>query len=175
MVRMTSDGQGVIRGPGEGQLVIWPNGTRFFFQAAAEDTGGVLSVGTSTLPPAGAASPHVHEQNEETFYVLEGEITVGLGDRTSRAPAGSFVFVPRGVVHSLRNEGSTPATLLVIITPAGMERMFEELGHVFSTGGGPPDPAAIAAVRRKYASRDETPPEEWARRFTVAPDPSNDG
>ena len=172
---MSTDGQGLIRTPDEGKLVIWPNGTRFLFQAVAEDTGGVLAVGTSTLPPGGAAPPHVHERNEESFYVLEGEITVGLGERTSRAPAGSFVFVPRGLVHSLRNEGGTPATLLAIITPAGLEGMFEELGHVFSAGGGPPDPAAIAAVRRKYASRDETPPEEWARRFTAAPHPSTDG
>jgi hypothetical protein len=64
---MSSDGQGLIRRPDEGQLVVWPNGTRFLFQAVAEDTGGVLSVGTSTLPPDGAAPPHVHEQNEETL------------------------------------------------------------------------------------------------------------
>jgi quercetin dioxygenase-like cupin family protein len=169
MIRMTSDGQGVIRAPGEGQLVAWPNGTEFFFHAVAEHTGGVLSLATLTLPPGGAAPPHVHEQSEESFYVLGGEVTVGLGDRMGQAPTGAFVFVPQGLVHSLKNEGSAPATLLMIITPAGMERMYEELGDVFSTGNGAPDPAAVLAVRRKYASRDETPQNEWAQRFTVAP------
>ncbi len=46
-------GQGVVRAPDQGQLVVWPNGTRFFFQALAEDTGGVLSLAT-TAPPAPA-------------------------------------------------------------------------------------------------------------------------
>jgi hypothetical protein len=87
------------------------------------------------------------------------EWTIRLGDRTSKAAVGSLVFVPRGLGHSLRNEGSTPATLLMIITPAGMERMYEELGQVFSSGDGSPGPAAIAAVRHvRLSGRSPSPP-----------------
>ena len=82
----------------------------------------------------------MHGQNEEAFYVLDGEVTVGLGDRTSKAPVGSFVFVPRGLVHSLRSEAGTPTSLLMIIMPAGMEQMYEELAHVFSASDGRPIP-----------------------------------
>jgi quercetin dioxygenase-like cupin family protein len=58
-------------------------------------------------------------QNEETFDVLGGELAVGLRDRTTVAPAGSLALEPRGVVHSLANAGTTPVTLLYVITPGG--------------------------------------------------------
>jgi uncharacterized RmlC-like cupin family protein len=57
---------------------------------------------------------------------LEGELTVRVGLRKIVAPAGSFVVVPRGVVHQPSNPGTEPTRVLLVFSPGGMERFFEE-------------------------------------------------
>ena len=69
--------------------------------------------------------PHIHHREEETFYVLEGEMTVSVGDRTFRATPGTTVIVPRNVVHSFTIE-SQQLRVLILLTPAGMEGWFKE-------------------------------------------------
>lgn len=91
------------------------------------DTGGSYSVHDNTIP-AGSLGPlpHLHRDHEETFYVIEGELTVRVGERRISAPAGSFVVIPRGVVHQPSNPGTEPTRVLLIFSPAGMEHFFEE-------------------------------------------------
>ena len=62
--------------------------------------------------------------------MLEGEVTVRVGDRTVSAAPGSFVMIPRGTVHTFAKAGDTPAKLLVIISPPGFERFFKEVDGV---------------------------------------------
>jgi mannose-6-phosphate isomerase-like protein (cupin superfamily) len=69
---------------------------------------------------------HVHHRTDEAFYVLEGELSVQIGQRHVKAPAGAMVLVPRGTMHRYANEGSSPARFLVIISPAGFEQYFVE-------------------------------------------------
>ena len=78
--------------------------------------------------PAGSPGPlpHLHRNHEETFYVLEGELTVRVGERRITAPVGSFVVIPRGVVHQPSNPGTEPTRVLLIFFPSGMEHFFEE-------------------------------------------------
>ncbi len=92
-----------------------------------EDTGGSYSVHDNIIP-AGSPGPlpHLHRDHEETFYVIEGELTVRVGERGISAPAGSFVVIPRGVVHQPSNPGTEPTRVLLIFSPAGMEHFFEE-------------------------------------------------
>jgi mannose-6-phosphate isomerase-like protein (cupin superfamily) len=90
-----------------------------------EYTDGAYSVHDNTIPP-GSPGPRPHRRHEEAFYVLEGELTVRVGPRKIVAPAGSFVVVPRGVVHQPSNPGTEPTRVLLIFSPAGMERFFEE-------------------------------------------------
>ena len=91
------------------------------------DTDGSYSVHDNIIP-AGSQGPlpHLHRAHEETFYVLEGELTVRVGERRISAPAGSFVVIPRGVVHQPSNPGTEPTRVLLIFSPAGMENFFEE-------------------------------------------------
>jgi mannose-6-phosphate isomerase-like protein (cupin superfamily) len=91
------------------------------------DTGGSFSVHDNVIP-AGSPGPlpHLHRNHEETFYVLEGELTVRVGGRRITAPVGSFVVIPRGVVHQPSNPGPEPTRVLLIFSPSGMERFFEE-------------------------------------------------
>ena len=74
---------------------------------------------TVSLPPFWRPRPHIHRDHEEAFYVLEGELTVRVGPRTITAPAGSFVVVPRGVVHQPSNPGAQPTRFLLIFLPDG--------------------------------------------------------
>jgi mannose-6-phosphate isomerase-like protein (cupin superfamily) len=79
------------------------------------------------VPPGGGPPPHIHRREDETFYVLEGEIEFVLGEETIVAGAGDFVSVPRGSVHCFRNSGAETARLVLTFTPAGIEKWFEEI------------------------------------------------
>lgn len=93
-------------------------------KASRDATGGAISVYETTVdsgPPL-----HVHTHEDESIYVLEGELLVRYGDETRRVPAGSFVFLPRGVPHRFRSEGG-PARVLLMAVPAGIEDYFAEI------------------------------------------------
>ncbi len=116
-----------------------------------EQTGGSLSV-TEFLVPRGPASPlHVQPHEEETFYVLEGEITVHVDGVQTRAAAGDAVVVPRGTPHAYRAD-SEQARVLVLNSPAGHERFFAAMGRPAEEDAlppapeGPPDMARMAAA-----------------------------
>ena len=92
-----------------------------------EHTAGAYSVHDNTIPPGSPGPrPHLHRYHEEAFYVLEGELTVRVGPRKIVAPAGSFVVVPRSVVHQPSNPGTEPTRMLLVFSPGGMDRFFEE-------------------------------------------------
>jgi mannose-6-phosphate isomerase-like protein (cupin superfamily) len=111
-------------------------------------------------PPSRWPPPHIHTREDETFYVLEGELEFVVGKRNISATAGSVVFGPRGVLHSFRNVGSTLSRMAVIITPAGLEKFFEEVGELVTDPSSPPegspDIERLVAVARKYGI--EIPP-----------------
>jgi uncharacterized cupin superfamily protein len=101
------------------------------------------------IPPATAGPPlHLHRTWDEAFYVLEGELTFLIDGRTTSAPAGSFVFVPRGILHTFWNENTEPAKQLTVFTPAGIEDYFEEVTQVMATGGDDTLEAAIALMEK---------------------------
>jgi len=85
---------------------------------------------------------HVHHREDESFYVLEGQLRLQCGDETFVAEAGSYIFLPRDVPHSFRVEGDTPARMLTIETPGGGERFFVDAGRPVE-GEGLPDAAPV--------------------------------
>ena len=122
----TEDG-GLFVGPADGKALPNPIGGRMVIKVHDEDTGGAYSIHDNTIPPGSPGPrPHIHRNHEEAFYILEGELTVRVGARTITAPAGSFVMVPRGVVHQPSNAGTQPTRVLLIFSPAGMDHFFEE-------------------------------------------------
>ena len=118
---------GLFVGPEEGKALPNPIGGRMVVKVRDGDTGGSFSVHDNVIP-AGSPGPlpHLHRDHEETFYVLEGELTVRVGERRITAPVGSFVVIPRGVVHRPSNPGTGPTRVLLIFSPCGMEHFFEE-------------------------------------------------
>jgi hypothetical protein len=97
---------------------------------------------------------------DETFYVLEGEIEFVTVSATTRAAADSLVRIPRGVLRDYRNVGSKPARVLVLYAPGGFEGFFEEVGELVTDHSAlpedPPDVGKLVAAATKYGS--EIPP-----------------
>jgi len=95
--------------------------------ATGEQTGGGYSLMWELCPRGSGPGPHYHDQ-DELFFVIDGEITYLAAGKELKAPSGSFVLIPRGTVHSFRVDSET-ATLLNSYTPAGFERTIIELGE----------------------------------------------
>jgi len=126
------------------------------FKVTGEETAGSFCVIELTAYPHNGPSPHIHHREDESFYVLDGNFSFLLGDRTIEAGPGFFCRVPKGTVHRYDNVGTKPGKVLVILTPAGFEKFFAEIGKpVASLIGptGPPDAESIAqllAIAPKY-------------------------
>jgi quercetin dioxygenase-like cupin family protein len=105
---------------------FWGPGDHYTFLVTGEESGGAYFAMEALVPPAGGPPPHIHTREDETFYVLDGEIEFLLGEETIHAGAGDFVNVPRGTVHRFENTGAETARLLLTFTPAGLEHWFEE-------------------------------------------------
>ena len=84
--------------------------------------------------PGGGPPPHVHSREEEGFYILEGEITLHIDDERIVARAGMFANMPVGTPHSFKNESDNPAKMLISVAPAGLEKMFFEVGVPVAQG-----------------------------------------
>ena len=135
-------------GPGEGQA-LWFLRNRMSVKATAESTGGAFGLVESLVAPGFSPPLHVHHCEDETFYVLEGELTMRCGDRTFHAVAGSFVFLPRDVPHTFVVEGDQPARMLTLLTPGGGEGVFIEGGRPAEHAGLPPaTPPDIEGLKR---------------------------
>jgi mannose-6-phosphate isomerase-like protein (cupin superfamily) len=94
--------------------------------ATGDQTGAALGLYRQTIAPKSGPPTHIHQAEDEFFYVVSGEFKVKLGDRIVSAPAQSVMFVPRGTAHTFQNVGTEPGVLLVGVTPGGFEKMFEE-------------------------------------------------
>jgi mannose-6-phosphate isomerase-like protein (cupin superfamily) len=82
-----------------------------------------LNVSVITMAPnAHGPESHVHADEDDVFYILDGELTFLLGDGEVAAPAGTFVLVPPGVEHTFLNPLEVPTRVLNIHTPAGFDR-----------------------------------------------------
>lgn len=122
-----------MKQPGEGRT-IGVVGDVYRFLATGEDTDGRYALFEAIVPLGGGPPPHIHSREEEGFYVLEGEITFQVGEKRFVAKAGMFANMPVGSLHSFKNDSSKPAKMLISVAPAGLEKMFFEVGVPVDTG-----------------------------------------
>src|SRR5450631_1332315 len=120
--------QPTVRKPTEGRTIAVV-GDVYRFLATGADTNGKYALWEAIVPPGGGPPPHVHSREEEGFYVLEGEITVLVGDERIVATGGMFANMPVGTLHSFKNETDRLARMLISVAPAGLEQMFLEVGQ----------------------------------------------
>ena len=98
------------------------HGSRVLIKASSDDTLGQLAVLESVYPPGLSVHVHVHDGEDEMFYVIAGELAGTCGQETWTAQPGSFVFVPRDTPHSLRVTSPESAIALVITGPPRLDQ-----------------------------------------------------
>ena len=131
---------------GTGQS-YWVMGDLFTYLVTGEESGGSYFTLRVDAGPHKGPPPHIHHLEEEQFYVLEGDVTFQIGDRTIRATAGDFVHIPRDTVHSFMN-GSSPAKFLATFAPAGIEEFFRRVGDPAEDRIDPPPQVTPATIAR---------------------------
>jgi mannose-6-phosphate isomerase-like protein (cupin superfamily) len=152
--------QGIIIMPGEGEALFSPSGLPQHLKGGEADTSGAYSLWESVIPPGEGPRVHVHPDNEEAFYLLEGELLLRVGDQEQTIGSGTFALVPRGTAHAFTNQGTTSARMLTIMSPP-MDRYRSALTELMAAllPGSPRtieslDPAVVRAVQAQYGVRD---------------------
>lgn len=142
-----SVGDVVVRGPGTGESIL--DGA-IVFKAEGSDGEGTFSLSETTLPPGFPGPvPHRHERLLDSFYVLEGTLTVRLGDNEVEAGPDSYAIVPPGNVHTFANRSDAPVRMLNLMAPEGFEQYLKEVAAT-TTPGEPPDQAIMAELASRY-------------------------
>ena len=137
-----------IHTPSAGGRKVNVLGIPMVIRIHGRDTGGVVSAVESHDVPAGGPPPHIHHREDETFQILEGEYEWTVGGKAFVAQKGATIFAPRGVPHTYRYLGQTPGRLMCVITPAGFEGFFEEIGALAPQQQ--QDIARVLEIARKY-------------------------
>ena len=139
---------------GKGPIYWGPGDRVSFLVTGAESHGGCFIV-EGMAAPGGGPPPHIHHFEDESFYILEGTATFQAGGQTIYAKQGDFIHIPRGTVHSLKNEGKVPARALIITSPAGptgMQQFVEESFYPATDRSASPPPLTEELVNRMMAS-----------------------
>jgi quercetin dioxygenase-like cupin family protein len=119
----------------------------------SEQTSGAYALVDMLIPLKGGPPPHSHADFQEAFYILDGEIEVITKERKFTATYGSYVNIPfNGPVHKFTNKTDKTAHILCLITPAGMEKMFEEIGKPIDPGTFLPRPKMTPEEQKQVQS-----------------------
>ena len=112
-----------------------------------EDTHGQYTLIEQNNEPGVGIPPHVHDNEDEVFQVLQGQVEMRISDQVTTLNAGDVIFCPKGIPHSWKVVGDEKARAMLSIFPAGLEHMFEELAAL---PPGPPDMEKVSEICGKY-------------------------
>jgi len=127
----------------------------------SEQTNGAYALIDMLIPPRGGPMPHSHVTFQESFYIIDGEVTVITKEKTYTATKGSYVNIPfNGPIHKFNNKTDNSAHILCLLTPGGMEKMFQEIGKPVSAGTllppsqmTPEELKRIESIAEKYGAK----------------------
>jgi quercetin dioxygenase-like cupin family protein len=127
--------EAVIHRPGEGERHGAGASSAIVIKVGGEDTAGSFFLSETTIDVGFPGPPlHTHEHLHDMFYVLDGVLTMRLGDETHELGPGAFVCVPPGVAHTFSNATDGIVRFLNFNTPAGWEKYMRELGEAAKAG-----------------------------------------
>jgi quercetin dioxygenase-like cupin family protein len=150
--------------PADGKVVML-FGVRFCYKVVSDDSGGSLTVMEVQIPGGTLVKPHNHSREDEFSIVLSGTVGVRTGDHVHTATQGAYLVKPRGVPHAMWNAESTPATVIEILSPGGLEGYFEQLAPILTEHRTPPEYYELA---ENYGIKIEDPwIEELERSYGV--------
>jgi mannose-6-phosphate isomerase-like protein (cupin superfamily) len=124
---------------------------RPFFRFASGQTDGLLALAEVRLPPLTAGpNLHVHANEDELFFVLDGVMTVQVGDQLHEIAAGGLAWGARGVPHAFANRAEDLLRIMIMWIPGGAEGLFQEMRDYLEAAGGAPDPQVVAELQARY-------------------------
>ncbi len=114
----------------------------------SEQTKGAYAVIISKTPPQGGPPVHLHQHEDELFYILAGKYRFLCGTDTIMAEKGSLVHLPKGLPHSFKNLGDSTGIMMNTITPGGFEHFFEDINTI--TQNGTFSPSKVDSIAQIY-------------------------
>lgn len=139
-VRALFEEQNISPGkPPDGRLEsVWLSGGLYTFLATGKETNGQYALFDFVVPPQAGPPAHIHHEEDEAFYILDGEITFQVNNEVFKGGPGTLVPYLRNDLHGFRNLGTEPARMLVLAAPAGIEDLFREGGQPGTDPSTPP-------------------------------------
>ena len=114
---------------GEGRSLTTPTADVITIKADTRQTNGSMTVMELRVAPGSGPATHIHLREDELWWVLEGDFRFRTADDWLSASAGGMAFGPRGMPHAFQNIGESPGRLLIVTTPSGVERFFEQFAQ----------------------------------------------
>jgi len=127
---------------------FWGPGDQYTFLVTGAQSNGAYFIMEGIIPPGGGPPLHIHHREEECFYLLAGYLEITLGEKKFNATTGAFIQIPRGTVHKFHNVGSTTARMLLLFSPAGMDKYFEETLELVQDRSAAIPPISEAVISR---------------------------
>jgi quercetin dioxygenase-like cupin family protein len=118
------------------------------FKVTGEDTGGAFDYFIVGVAPHGGPPLHVHHLQEETIHVMKGKFKIRIGDDLFYLSEGGFAYLPSKVPHAFLNLTDEPGEIIVVYTPGGGHKFYEEFGPASRRGH--PDPKVLAPLFEKH-------------------------
>lgn len=138
----------VVLAEGEGLRLQSGPGRDLIFKVTGEDTGGAFDYFIVQVAPHGGPPLHVHHHQEETIHVLKGRYKIRIGEEIFTCDPGGFAYLPSKVPHAFLNLTDEPGEVIVVYTPGGGHKFYEEFGPI--SRNGPPDPKVLGPLFEKY-------------------------
>ena len=138
----------IVLNAGEGLRLQSGPGRDLIFKITGEDTDGAFDYFIVEVAPHGGPPLHVHHFQEETIHVLKGRFKIRIGDSIHYVNEGGFAYLPSKVPHAFLNLTDEPGTLVMVYTPGGGHKFYEEFGPISRSG--PPDPKVLGPIFAKY-------------------------
>ena len=125
-------------------------GDHMVVRLTGAETGERFTLVEQTNEPGTGIPMHLHENEDELFHILEGQMNFRVGGQAVTATAGTTVFLPRNIPHDWMVVGDTPVRTLLSVFPAGVEGMWQELSDM---PAGPPDMQRVMEICASYGVR----------------------
>jgi mannose-6-phosphate isomerase-like protein (cupin superfamily) len=132
---------------GEGKKIIMIGSDPWSFRITGAEIDGRLDFIEATITHLQGPPLHLHHEQDDTFFVIEGILTVQVGDQLFDLHAGDLVCTPKGVSHTFANVGKEPVRVINIMTPGGFDRVMEDYA---SLPAGRPDPQVVEELAQKH-------------------------
>lgn len=150
MITTQANPNGLLLEPGQG-ISYWVLGDLYTFKTVSQETEGAYSLMEITVYPQTGSPAHIHSREDESFFILSGELEFQVNGETIVADSGTFIYSPKGQTHLFTNVSNEPAKMLCWVMPAGLEQFFMRIGTVITDPTAPPPPVTPADIEKTIA------------------------